>query len=74
MRGCDFCNIHHGEGGKFFKESVWKLKKIVMFFFPPLSPHEQKEAEKVKSDGKENGDDKMEVENGEKEVASEAKA
>lgn len=62
-----------GRGGKFFKESVWKLKKMSCFF-PPLSPHEQKEAEKVKSDGKENGDDKMEVENGEKEVASEAKA
>lgn len=36
--------------------------------------HEQKEAEKVKSGSKENGDDEMEIENGEKEVVSEAKA
>lgn len=39
-----------------------------------FSPHKQKEAEKVKTESKENGDDAMEVENGEKEVAGEAKA
>lgn len=40
------------------------------FVFSP----EQKEAGKVKSDDKENGTEEMEVEDGEKEAASEAKA
>lgn len=39
-----------------------------------LSPREQKEAEKGKSESVENGDDAMEVENGEKEAGGEAKA
>lgn len=34
----------------------------------------QKEAEKVKGDVKENNDEEMEIENGEKEVGGEAKA
>lgn len=36
--------------------------------------HEQKEAEKGKSESVENGEDAMEVENGEKEAGGEAKA
>lgn len=39
-----------------------------------LFPHEQKEAERVKSESKDNGSDEMEIESGEKEAASEAKA
>lgn len=36
--------------------------------------HMQKEAEKPKSESKENGEEEMEIENGEKESASEPKA
>lgn len=47
------------------------LNPCYIFFFPLC---EQKEADNVKSDGKTSGDDCMEVENGEKEVASDSKA
>lgn len=43
-------------------------------WFVLSSPPKQKEAEKAKGERKENGSDEMEVENGEKEAASEAKA
>lgn len=39
-----------------------------------LCPRKQKEAEKVKSDTKQNGEEAMELDNREKEVASGAKA
>lgn len=39
-----------------------------------LRPCKQKEAEKVKCDTKQNGEDAMELDNREREVASEAKA
>lgn len=43
---------------------------LIYFFFS----HAQKEAVKEKSEGKESSDEEMQVENGKKEVASEAKA
>ena len=52
---------------------VYPWDWLVCFYFFRLSP-EQKEAVKVKSESNENGGDEMEVENGDKEVASEEKA
>lgn len=49
-----------------------KCWSFFSFFFSSL--HDQKEAEKVKTESKESDDEEMEVENGEKEAASEVKA
>lgn len=51
-----------------------RKKADFWFVFFCFFSHEQKEAERVKTENKENGNDEMEIENGEKEVASEAKA
>ncbi|KAM9351791.1 peptidyl-prolyl cis-trans isomerase FKBP4 [Symphorus nematophorus] len=60
---------------KRIKEQHEKDKRIYANMFQKFAERDsKKEAEKVKSGSKENGDDKMEIENGEKEVASEAKA
>lgn len=52
-----------------FLDGQERLSEEVLICF--VSPHQQKETEKK---GEENGHDKMEVEDEEKEVASEAKA
>lgn len=60
---------------KRIKEQHEKDKRIYANMFQKFADRDsKKEAEKGKGESKENGDDKMEVENGEKEVASEAKA
>ncbi|XP_074489256.1 peptidyl-prolyl cis-trans isomerase FKBP4 isoform X1 [Sebastes fasciatus] len=60
---------------KRIKEQHEKDKRIYANMFQKFADRDsKKEAEKGKDESKENGDDKMEVENGEKEVASEAKA
>ncbi|XP_017261748.1 peptidyl-prolyl cis-trans isomerase FKBP4 [Kryptolebias marmoratus] len=60
---------------KRIKEQHEKDKRIYANMFQKFAERDsKKEAEKVKSDSKENGDEEMEVENGEKEAASEAKA
>ncbi|XP_037623516.1 peptidyl-prolyl cis-trans isomerase FKBP4 isoform X2 [Sebastes umbrosus] len=59
---------------KRIKEQHEKDKRIYANMFQKFADRDSKEAEKGKGESKENGDDKMEVENGEKEVASEAKA
>ncbi|KAG7216091.1 hypothetical protein INR49_007843 [Caranx melampygus] len=60
---------------KHIKEQHEKDKRIYANMFQKFAERDsKKEAEKAKSERKENGSDEMEVENGEKEVASEAKA
>ncbi|XP_071356488.1 peptidyl-prolyl cis-trans isomerase FKBP4 [Trachinotus anak] len=60
---------------KRIKEQHEKDKRIYANMFQKFAERDsKKEAVKVKSESKENGNDEMEVENGEKEVASEAKA
>ncbi|XP_008297922.1 peptidyl-prolyl cis-trans isomerase FKBP4 [Stegastes partitus] len=60
---------------KRLKEQHEKDKRIYANMFQKFAERDsKKEAEKGKSDSKENGDDEMEIENGEKEVSSEAKA
>ncbi|XP_076589147.1 peptidyl-prolyl cis-trans isomerase FKBP4 [Chaetodon auriga] len=59
---------------KRIKEQHEKDKRIYANMFQKFAERDsKKEAERVKSGRKENGDDEMEIENGEKEVASEAK-
>lgn len=59
---------------KRIKEQHEKDKRIYANMFQKFAERDsKKEAERTKSESKENGDDKMEVENGEKEAASEAK-
>ncbi|XP_013858958.1 peptidyl-prolyl cis-trans isomerase FKBP4 [Austrofundulus limnaeus] len=58
---------------KRMKEQHEKDKRIYANMFQKFAERDsKKEAEKVKTDDKENGDEEMEVENGEKETASEA--
>uniref|UniRef100_A0A3P9K1S4 peptidylprolyl isomerase n=1 Tax=Oryzias latipes TaxID=8090 RepID=A0A3P9K1S4_ORYLA len=60
---------------KRLKEQHEKDKRIYANMFQKFAERDsKKEAGKVKSDNKENGTEEMEVENGEQEVASEAKA
>lgn len=60
---------------KRIKEQHEKDKRTYANMFQIFAERDsKKEAEKVKTESKENGDDAMEVENGEKEVAGEAKA
>ncbi|XP_039988260.1 peptidyl-prolyl cis-trans isomerase FKBP4 [Xiphias gladius] len=60
---------------KHIKEQHEKDKRIYANMFQKFAERDsKKEAVRVKSDSKENCDDEMEVENGEKEGASEAKA
>ncbi|XP_022610153.1 peptidyl-prolyl cis-trans isomerase FKBP4 [Seriola dumerili] len=60
---------------KRIKEQHEKDKRIYANMFQKFAERDsKKEAVKVKSESKENGNDEMEVENGEKEVGSEAKA
>ncbi|KAF1386657.1 hypothetical protein PFLUV_G00097150 [Perca fluviatilis] len=60
---------------KRIKEQHEKDKRIYANMFQKFAERDsKKEAKKVKSESKENGDGEMEVENGEKEVACEAKA
>ncbi|KAM8891837.1 peptidyl-prolyl cis-trans isomerase FKBP4 isoform 2-T2 [Spinachia spinachia] len=60
---------------KRIKEQHEKDKRIYANMFQKFADRDsKKEAENVKSDGKTSGDDGMEVENGEKEVASDANA
>ncbi|XP_068579475.1 peptidyl-prolyl cis-trans isomerase FKBP4 [Cebidichthys violaceus] len=60
---------------KRIKEQHEKDKRIYANMFQKFADRDsKKEAETVKGEGKASGDDGMEVENGEKEVASEAKA
>ncbi|XP_040894802.1 peptidyl-prolyl cis-trans isomerase FKBP4 [Toxotes jaculatrix] len=60
---------------KRIKEQHEKDKRIYANMFQKFAERDsKKEAERVKSESKENSDDEMEVENGEKEAASEAKA
>uniref|UniRef100_A0A3Q2NUQ9 peptidylprolyl isomerase n=1 Tax=Fundulus heteroclitus TaxID=8078 RepID=A0A3Q2NUQ9_FUNHE len=61
---------------KRIKEQHEKDKRIYANMFQKFAERDskQKDAEKVKPDGKENGEEAMEVENGEKEAQSEAKA
>lgn len=59
---------------KHIKEQHEKDKRIYANMFQKFAERDsKKEAERVKSGRKENGDDEMEIENGEKEVVSEAK-
>lgn len=60
---------------KHIKEQHEKDKRIYANMFQKFAERDsKKEAEKMKSVSKDSGDDEMETENGEKEVASEAKA
>lgn len=60
---------------KRIKEQHEKDKRIYANMFQKFAERDsKKEADKGKSESKENGDDDMEIENGEKEVSSEAKA
>lgn len=63
VRGC-FLLFPSGGGIRF---SVWLDIKKNPFFF--LCSHPQKETQKVKSETKQNGEEEMEAENGEKEAA-----
>ncbi|XP_041794579.1 peptidyl-prolyl cis-trans isomerase FKBP4 [Chelmon rostratus] len=59
---------------KRIKEQHEKDKRIYANMFQKFAERDsKKEAERVKSGSKENGDEEMDIENGEKEVASEAK-
>ncbi|KAI3371366.1 hypothetical protein L3Q82_023968 [Scortum barcoo] len=59
---------------KRIKEQHEKDKRIYANMFQKFAERDsKKEAERAKSEIKENGDDEMEIENGEKEAASEAK-
>ncbi|XP_042352227.1 peptidyl-prolyl cis-trans isomerase FKBP4 [Plectropomus leopardus] len=60
---------------KRIKEQHEKDKRIYANMFQKFAERDsKKEAEKVKSESKENGDEEMDVDNGEKETAGEAKA
>lgn len=60
---------------KYIKQQHEKDKRIYANMFQKFAERDsKKEAEKIKGDTKENGNDNMEVENREKEVESEAKA
>jgi len=60
---------------KYIKEQHEKDKRIYANMFQKFAERDsKKEAEKIKCDTKENGNDNMEIENREKEVESEAKA
>jgi len=60
---------------KYIKQQHEKDKRIYANMFQKFAERDsKKEAEKIKGDTKENGNDNMEVENREKEVQSEAKA
>lgn len=60
---------------KRIKEQHEKDKRIYANMFQKFAERDsKKEADKGKSESKENADDEMEIENGEKEVSSEAKA
>lgn len=60
---------------KRIKEQHEKDKRIYANMFQKFAERDsKKEADKGKSESKENGDDDMEIENGEKEVSGEAKA
>ncbi|XP_037538795.1 peptidyl-prolyl cis-trans isomerase FKBP4 [Nematolebias whitei] len=60
---------------KRLKEQHEKDKRIYANMFQKFAERDsKKEAEKVKTESKESGDEEMEVENGEKEAASEVKA